>query len=82
MPARVIEWSEHFETGVASVDAQHRRLIELANELGEAIVEKDESRCDHFCAELGRYALEHFADEEDISRAEHLFWNVERPDRL
>lgn len=65
MPARVIEWSEHFETGVASVDAQHRRLIELANELGDAIVEKNESRCDHFCAELGRYALEHFANEEE-----------------
>lgn len=65
MPARVIEWSRHFETGVASVDAQHRRLIELANELGDAIVEKDDSRCDHFCAELARYALEHFADEEE-----------------
>jgi hemerythrin-like metal-binding protein len=64
MPRHVIEWSAHFETGVASVDAQHRRLIELANELGDAIVAQDDARCGDFCAELERYAREHFADEE------------------
>lgn len=64
MPVPVIEWSEIFETGVASVDAQHRRLVELANGLGGAILQGDRAGCDRFCAELARYAREHFGDEE------------------
>lgn len=64
MPVPVIEWSKIFETGVASVDAQHRRLVEFANGLGAAIVDRDAAGCERFCAGLMQYAREHFGDEE------------------
>jgi len=31
------EWSSLFETGLAEVDAQHKRLVELVNQLGQDV---------------------------------------------
>lgn len=32
-------WNARFETGIASVDEQHRRLVEIVNEMGEVLID-------------------------------------------
>src|SRR5450830_556880 len=61
-------WNERFETGIASVDEQHRRLVEFVNEMGEVLIDgssTDKSINDIF-SKLAEYALYHFADEERL----------------
>ncbi len=31
-------WDEHFTTGIGQVDEQHRRLVQLINQLGESLI--------------------------------------------
>lgn len=33
----MIEWSEHYEVGVAVIDGQHREMLEIANRLLEGL---------------------------------------------
>lgn len=62
------EFKEEYLTGVEAVDAEHRRLFEIADEAymlsrEEFLVDKyDQVR--HILGELKEYALEHFAHEE------------------
>jgi hemerythrin len=36
-------WTNYFATGIASVDAQHRHLVDLGNQLGDQVVTGHES---------------------------------------
>jgi hemerythrin-like metal-binding protein len=62
------EWSAVYETGIAEVDAQHRRLVELINELSVAQARPAGQLLD----ELVDYAARHFADEERLMAAQPL----------
>ena len=78
-----IEWSERLNIGVAEIDEQHKRMIQLHNDLEEALAGgKAHRRMPVFLAELVEYAEEHFATEEalmeqvgyeglDVHRSEH-----------
>jgi diguanylate cyclase (GGDEF)-like protein/hemerythrin-like metal-binding protein/PAS domain S-box-containing protein len=60
-------WNPSFEIGIASIDAQHRRLVDLINDLATAII--DGGALPQVAAlidELLDYAAQHFADEEKI----------------
>lgn len=62
-------WSSRFETGVPLMDMQHRRLVDLINELGDAISCGETgatSEMDRLYAELIDYARVHFAEEERL----------------
>ncbi|WP_337997661.1 hemerythrin family protein [Oleispirillum naphthae] len=58
-------WSDEYATGNWAIDAQHRRLLELASLLGEALAA---GRADEIAAEalaaLENYTRYHFAEEE------------------
>ncbi len=64
------EWSEHFETGLAAVDAQHHQLVNLINTLGEALVSatgEDDIGLSTIFDDLTAYARLHFSEEEELS---------------
>jgi len=61
-------WNSRFETGIASVDEQHQRLVEIVNLIGNALIAGNASEEDigKIFAELADYAAFHFADEERL----------------
>ncbi len=68
-------WDRHFETGIASVDDQHRRLVDLINRLADSfVVDAPESTHTVHAVfdRLVEYAREHFGDEENLMRNESL----------
>lgn len=65
MPA--IAWTEEFSVGVESLDAQHRRLFDVVNELDEAIEKlRGQRAMTRVLRELVGYTQEHFAFEERL----------------
>ena len=58
-----IEWSESFSVGVAEIDEQHRRWVELINKLHDAIMDKKVSpeMTDKILSEMIDYSHFHFA---------------------
>lgn len=69
------EFKEEYVTGIASVDAEHKRLFEIADEAyqltkEELLVDKyDQVR--HILGELKIYALQHFEHEEAYMESIH-----------
>lgn len=66
-------WSPRYETGVPLMDTQHRRLVDLINGLGDAVLRGETEGAedlDRLHAELLDYAQVHFAEEEGLM-AEH-----------
>lgn len=60
------EWDEHFETGLAEVDAQHRQLVDIVNQFGRmsAANELVFTEIETIFNRLADYALYHFREEE------------------
>jgi len=67
-------WNQRFETGLATVDEQHHRLVDLINRVGTARVtgNADESVIAGLLTELADYARHHFADEEQLMAGHNL----------
>ena len=59
-------WSDKFNTGLATVDEQHRKLVDLINQLGDQIVEDQVSSesIERIFTELFHYVEYHFSEEE------------------
>jgi hemerythrin-like metal-binding protein len=67
-------WNDRFETGLPTVDEQHRRLVEVVNELGAVLIDgsaTEESITATFVG-LADYAKRHFADEERLMAQAHI----------
>jgi len=65
----LIEWQKEFETGVAEVDHEHREMVELINELHEAIgVNAPRETVSGFLGEVFAKISAHFALEETVMR--------------
>ncbi|WP_298604322.1 response regulator [Zoogloea sp.] len=65
----IFPWNHNFETGIAEVDAQHRRLVSLLNTLvSHLTVQADAPTLNIIFDELSDYAQTHFACEELIWR--------------
>lgn len=63
----IFPWSENFDTGIAVIDEQHRRLVELLNNLAcHLAFGSDALELERVFAELSAYAAYHFQTEEDI----------------
>jgi hemerythrin len=62
------QWSKYFETGLASVDQQHRVLVDLINRLGALPLGdgNDQTDAERLFEELAAYAKYHFAEEEEF----------------
>jgi hemerythrin-like metal-binding protein len=66
----IFPWNDNFATGLADVDDQHRRLIELLNQLVRRMAFRDEKPAvSEVLRALEDYAAEHFQSEEKIWRA-------------
>ena len=68
-------WDRCFETAIASVDDQHRRLVDLINLLADSFVVDAPGGAESIQAvfdQLVDYARNHFSDEEDLMRSEGL----------
>jgi hemerythrin-like metal-binding protein len=62
-----IEWSDQYNVGIEPIDQQHRRLVELINQLQDRVDKGvGRQRCLNTMNALTDYVLEHFADEEKL----------------
>ncbi len=61
-----INWSQNLETGIASIDDQHRMLLDILNSVHAAMVGGQESAIDISFKRLMEYTEFHFADEEKL----------------
>ena len=62
-------WNKCFETGLQTVDQQHRGLVDLINRFGEMLVQADGAstgEIDTLFDQLAAYAQYHFRDEEEL----------------
>jgi len=63
----IFPWNENFDTGIAIIDEQHTKLVELLNTLAcHLAFGSDAPELNRIFAELSDYASYHFKTEEDI----------------
>lgn len=75
---KLLDWTPEWETGVASIDAEERELLELVNTL-HAAMESGRSRAviRGVLEDIASYAQRHFTLEEQLMR-EYGYPEVER----
>ncbi|ROR32368.1 bacteriohemerythrin [Inmirania thermothiophila] len=59
-------WDPALDTGIAEIDAQHRRIVDYINELGDAIGAGDGAAIAATLHDLVDYTLTHFSFEERL----------------
>jgi hemerythrin-like metal-binding protein/PAS domain S-box-containing protein len=65
----IFPWDDHFNTGLAEVDEQHRRLVALINLLASHVADDSTpAELDRIFDELANYTVYHFTTEEAIWR--------------
>jgi hemerythrin len=65
----LIQWRPEYAVGVAQIDAEHRRLFALVEDLRQAMrLGKGRDAVRRHSAELAGYASEHLAHEEELMR--------------
>ncbi len=63
----LIEWTDAFSVGIPSIDQQHRKIVELINELNAAMESGETDAVLHrIFRELVAYTDHHFRYEEDL----------------
>ena len=63
----IFPWNDNFNTGVAKIDEQHQRLVDLLNQLANHIAfQSDLPALNNIFDQLADYASFHFKTEEDI----------------
>ena len=63
--ALLIKWTEEFSVGVVEIDNQHKKLIDMINELHHAMKEgKGNSQVEGIINRLVEYSVYHFETEE------------------
>jgi hemerythrin len=66
------DWTDQYQTGLPTVDEQHKQLIGLINQYGESLSEGKLQPADleNMLGELARYAGVHFDDEDAVAESE------------
>jgi hemerythrin-like metal-binding protein len=65
----LVAWSDEFNLGMAEIDAQHKVLLDLINQVWRAIVSNAErTQTLRIVEELEKYTLTHFTAEEIFMR--------------
>lgn len=63
----IFPWNRNFETGIDSIDQQHKVLVEIVNRLARHFASNlQDSNCNGILDELLEYAAFHFEEEEQI----------------
>ena len=69
---KFIEWSSALSVGIEEIDAQHKVLVDLLNQVHEAIQQRHGVEVTNKIVErLGEYTRIHFAVEESLMRILH-----------
>ncbi len=71
----VFDWNESFLVGISMVDEQHRKLVDLINNVGEAALSKDQldpEKLKEACMDMLEYTRIHFSEEEAMIKSEGL----------
>ena len=68
------EWGPQFVIGIADVDEQHQRLVDIVNRFGAAVAENilEETIVSDTLEELAEYTQTHFACEEKLLSTHHV----------
>lgn len=70
--SKFIEWSSELSVGLEEIDAQHQVLVDLLNQIHEAIQQRHGAEATQNIVEkLGEYTRVHFAVEESLMRILH-----------
>ncbi len=81
-----LKWNESCSTGVAKLDDQHKKLLELLNRLLGSIKEGEEtSNMGALLEDLFSFAVSHFNDEEEVMKRygyEHLEEHKKEHDKI
>jgi len=68
----MFEWHKMYETNIELVDQQHKRLVELINQLNAEVIAQLEydnyDRIMEILGELKDYTVEHFKQEESLMK--------------
>lgn len=62
----VFPWNKNFETGIRTIDEQHKKLFLLVNKLANSLVHENRIEVAEVFDELADYATYHFSEEERI----------------
>lgn len=69
---KFIEWSNELSVGIEEIDMQHKVLVDLLNQIHEAIMQRQGAEATSEIIErLGEYTRIHFAVEESLMRILH-----------
>lgn len=71
----LFQWDKNLETGLAAVDHQHRKLVDIVNRLGSLVADgKDIGSLDidELFNDLVKYTLYHFQEEEKLMELAHV----------
>lgn len=67
--AKSLDWNKSFETGIPSIDGQHRRLFDMVNELHDAMqAKRSKEIIGQILFRLIEYTGSHFGHEENLFR--------------
>ncbi|MCB1918799.1 MAG: hemerythrin family protein [Candidatus Competibacteraceae bacterium] len=70
--SKFVEWSDELSVGIEEIDAQHKVLVDLLNEIHEAIQQgRTVQTTKGIIDRLGEYTRVHFAVEESLMRILH-----------
>ena len=61
-----IEWQKGYATGIATIDAQHRQIIEFINRLEDSVIRQEREVVSHILGDLRHYIDSHFRYEEQL----------------
>ena len=74
-----LHWSNELDTGIEVIDKQHRRIVDLINELNTANEGGDPAVINHVLGELVDYTLSHFSFEEELQeKANYPFFKAHK----
>ena len=67
----IFPWNDNFKTGIQKIDEEHKKIIELLNNLANILTQDKDFEIENAFSELAQYAQYHFENEENIWK-EHL----------
>ena len=64
-----IKWQEEFLTGITKVDEQHRKLLDILNDVHFLLhTQLDKEKIKEIIFSLNNYIIEHFTTEEELMK--------------
>ena len=69
---QLFPWDDSYEIGITEIDRQHRQLVDIINELADAMIsQKGDKKVPQILQKLVDYIQLHFTTEEEVMRREN-----------